>query len=768
MEFNRCPECDSILEDWAKLYPNIRGILELDPLKYEKGETACYTLKIEELAKIKDPVNYEKNIIELGYGITEDEIYYAMTKYGGGAWELPEGVEESPKLRERRKSVIKSKVRETRHKDLKAEQEKAYINNIFKEWDKYKTPKADQGEYYINGSGIYREVDIAKDDGRRFQVRKEVCRTPFVICGVSENDEVYYKVRFQTSQTKEIREFWASQSTLLSKKELKTLFLSRGINCPENALLNETVEYISRSIAEFSSFLKKEFAIKQCGWNEDRNIFVLGEKRVSIEGIEPILAVGAGRGFPELTKLGTEEEWVDGVKELIRYRVIRFKCYDALTAILNLPLGVESHISDHYGNTSVGKTFTAWIALSLIGDPEGLTIGAKSSSKGILVTVRDFSDLPLLVDESSDAGEHLADLIYPLTSNKGRMKSTQDGRRDGGEEYHTSIMFTGEKPIRDCLKNSGQQYRVIEIDDTLPDLPTKEINKVKRTIRDNHGHVIELFLQEVIKKMTDGSLYITYDECFDKLPDNISNIEGRSRSIFACIMTAGKILEPIFQKLGIPAENPEEIVKHYYKKCIIDKPVELEYIRALRVSLDWINSDYGRFLRYKKGYDDENVIDKATTYGFVNENYIDIIESEFTKKMKSEGFSPTKIKDDWNKQGITVSNDKNRKGSGLYRTSNKKYGPYAAIRINRTIAGELVGYNDIEKEEETEVIPELDQYEKISLIFETINLLTKVWKKADIAQMRAILPYPELDEYLHILSTNGKIRKLSQTEYLPL
>lgn len=106
---------------------------------------------------------------------------------------------------------------------------------------------------------------------------KDVYRTPFVICGISKplnDDSIYYKVRYKTYSGTE-KEFWACQSTLLSLKELKTLFLSKGINCPENNILIETIEYISRSISEFGSCFKKEFSAKRNGWNAEGALKIL-------------------------------------------------------------------------------------------------------------------------------------------------------------------------------------------------------------------------------------------------------------------------------------------------------------------------------------------------------------------------------------------------------------------------------------------------------------------------------------------------------------
>jgi uncharacterized protein (DUF927 family) len=394
----------------------------------------------------------------------------------------------------------------------------------------------------------------------------------------------------------------------------------------------------------------------------------------------------------------------------------------------------------------------------MIGDAEGLTIGAKSTTKGILVHIRDFSDLPILIDESSDAGEHLADLVYPLTSNKGRIKSTVDGQRDGGEEFHTTTMFTGEKPIRDCLQNSGQQYRVNELDDTLPDLPTKEINAVKTAIRENHGHIIELYLSRVIAWYSSGQLQDLYASCFDMLPENSSNIEGRSRSIFACIMTAGYLLEEVFQKIGMPTKKPNNVVKSYFKKCIQDKPIELEYIRALRVVLDWVHSEYGRFGEVNLLYDDVTTRDKTKRYGWIDSDFIDIIGSEFTKKMKDEGFSPSKIKVDWADNGIAISNDPKRKGVCRFTREKKTI---AGIRINRAISEDLTGLHHSYIEEDSG----LSQDEKVKKIFRTVRFLTEECGTADLNLIRQIVNIPDLDELLRIFSLNGKLLKLDQNTY---
>jgi hypothetical protein len=58
--------------------------------------------------------------------------------------------------------------------------------------------------------------------------------------------------------------------------------------------------------------------------------------------------------------------------------------------------------------------------------------------------------------------------------------------------------------------------------------------------------------------------------------------------------------------------------------------------------------------------------------------------------MKDEGFSPSKIKQEWLDHGIIVSNDKKRPGTHrIIREKNN----FVGIRIIRSTAEELIGLN---------------------------------------------------------------------------
>jgi hypothetical protein len=134
--------------------------------------------------------------------------------------------------------------------------------------------------------------------------------------------------------------------------------------------------------------------------------------------------------------------------------------------------------------------------------------------------------------------------------------------------------------------------------------------------------------------------------------------------------------------------------------CLLDNPVELEYIRALRAILDWVHSEYGRFGEIDPKYDDITTRDRSRRYGYVDRNHIDIIGTEFTKKMKDEGFSPSKIKQEWLDRGIIVSNDNERPGTHRITRDGKTF---VGIRIIRSKAEELIGLNNVDTGEDNNV-----------------------------------------------------------------
>jgi len=517
-------------------------------------------------------------------------------------------------------------------------------SEVLDNWSEYITPAVDNGYYIIDNHGIIRVEERLGKDGDISEKFIDVCRSPFILCGISQpvnGTGTYYKLRFTTSKGY-TKEAWVNHSDLITKKGINDQLVSLDINCPENGLQRETIEYVSRSIAEFSRFYKTEYSATQCGWNEDKTMFVLGNRAASKDGMAPMLNIGDSTGFEALEQRGTLEGWVNGARGIFNHEIIRFRAYDTMSAIVNYVLGLESHVTDMYGNTSVGKTFSAQVCLTMVGRMDKLTLSPKSTKNGIFVTVRDYSDIPFLIDETTGEEDKIKDVVYQVIGGIAKMKSTQDGHRDGGEVYRTTCMTTGENMLRDSLDNAGQMYRVVELKADIPVMKTREVELIKKETSENCGHVIDLFLAKVFEKKENKTLCKMYDTCLGELPDTIDNVQGRSKSVFAGIMVAGKILEEVFAEIGIAPMDAKEVVNKYFTLCVKERPVEMEWVRALRLVNDWVNIEYRNFAICPKSGTVTN--EGIKRCGYIDEDYIDIIGSALTQKLKENGMKPTKLK----------------------------------------------------------------------------------------------------------------------------
>jgi len=640
--------------------------------------------------------------------------------------------------------------------------EKEFPQNVNSEpeddWESYVLPNADKGEYSINSNGIFRTETVISPDGDESEKEITVCRTPFVLCGVSKSltgDESYYKIRYADNYGN-IKEYWSSPSVLMSKQDLKKEFLLKNINCPESGnILNETVEYVSNSIRDMAQFFQKEFSAKQCGWTEDKTMFVLGNRVVTKEGTSPMLNIGDSTGFEALEQKGTLKGWVNGARGIFNHEIIRFRAYDTMSAIVNYVLGLESHVTDLYGNTSAGKTVITQVCLSMVGRIDKLTLSPKSTRNGIFVTVRDYSDIPFLIDETTGEEDKIKDVVYQITGGIAKMKSTQDGHRDGGEIYRTTCMTTGENMLRDSLDNAGQMYRVIELKADIPVMKTREVELIKKETSENCGHVVDLFLAKVFEKKNNKTLCAMYETCLGELPEAVDNVQGRSKSIFAGIMVAGKILEEVFAEIGIDAMDAKEIVNKYFVLCVKERPVEMEWVRALRLVNDWVNIEYRNFAICPASGTVTNEGNKRC--GYIDEKYIDIVGSALTLKLKENGMKPTKIKEDWIANNVIAPKDK--RGNLSFKRNGSAVG---GVRIYISKMNDVLGLDF--KEGGIEDTP---QTESVKKVMKTVRFLTEMQGSASVDLIKQIIndTSEEIDSTLCMLAKNGDIEKLNSTTF---
>jgi putative DNA primase/helicase len=303
---------------------------------------------------------------------------------------------------------------------------------------------------------------------------------------------------------------------------------------------------------------------------------------------------------------------------------------------------------------------------------------------------------------------------------------------------------------KNCEKSSSE---VIPIPPIIIDSKIYKIKSMiwghdpKRGVQDNYGFFFPLYVQHIMNNDLDG----IYNEALIKIDSDCElskeskSIVERSKSIYAGVLVAGWLCEEVFKKIGLPHRSREEverIVNRYFKECVIGEPVEADWIRALRLINDWVITEDQKFEDYGKGL-------KYGTYGKISSEFIDIVGTAFTKKMKENEFSPTKIKQDLLENDITVCTSSRKDGNYNVKVNNKLA---AGIRIKREAMKEV-----LQLKEET-----IDWNQNI---LDMVKLLSRINKAADLSILKSIFGN-DVEDNLIMLEHEGNVKERGTGRYV--
>ncbi len=281
------------------------------------------------------------------------------------------------------------------------------------------------------------------------------------------------------------------------------------------------------------------------------------------------------------------------------------------------------------------------------------------------------------------------------------------------------------------------------------------VSNTKKEIQENYGFFFPPYVQHIIKNK--DKLNELYNKALQKIktkgiPKESQDIAERSKNIYAGIMVAGYLCEEIFKEIGLPCREKVEVermVNKYFSMCVINDPVEPDYIKALRIIYDWSITESRKFIV-------EYSLDKEPKFeicGKISNEYIDIIGTEFTKKMKESGFSPTAIKKALFENGISVCTDKRQNGDYSIKIEDKKS---SGIRIIRSVMEDKVGLLIIEETEDPKYM--------IKKVLETVKFLVRMGGVAEQDQIARIVRC-DVEDYLSQLEDKMKIIKISDGKY---
>jgi uncharacterized protein (DUF927 family) len=630
------------------------------------------------------------------------------------------------------------------------------INFEIAPWELYRLPY----KHTLSADGVFVEK-MCKEEGEKelVPVNVPISRTPFIICSRTEQLEdgtIYYTIRY--GHGKEQKEFVCTYSDINGQKaQVKKTLAAHGINVPDNDKLKDVIEYISLYIHEFNDRLHTEKAVTNNGWNEDCTLFAMGKTGITKDKICQITtAVKDPKHNDALTTGGDMKGWIHSVHGVFEYNLTRFMFYDSMTAPLIKPLGQENIVTGHNGPTGTFKTGLAWVTSSALGNPKDLEFKADSTANAVLAHAIGMCDMPIDIEEATDEKSMsvIASSIYTLSNGADKGRCTLEGKlRSDIKPFRTSARITTENPITDHINHVGGLVRAREQSEVLPNGLGTLTRATKAGIQKHYGHFFPIYVKHIMNNM--GRLEVMFSDAYNKL-EKVINVPEESRGMverqaqaFALDIVAGILVEEVFKEIRMTSkthEEVEEIVIEYFKKMVLNDPIEPVHIKVLREIVSWTSTTHEFIKNGEKNFSN-------TIAGEMTETEIKIIGSAFRKHMIEVGLS-TNVKADFLREGLIDKENKTIKVNG---------DPEKGFIIKRKVMYEKLGLYDTENTGKNNI----GQTMRFAEIIDTLSHATKRLgrKSVNPVALHAFLGY-DVTEYLLKLEKMGRVVKLPNGDYV--
>jgi uncharacterized protein (DUF927 family) len=532
-------------------------------------------------------------------------------------------------------------------------------DQIDRRWKGFYVPT----NYSISNSAI-NEVHYDKKSDTYHEI--PFCFTPAIITSIGTNidDGGYWlEIKFSNMFNEEHVE-WISQKDALSRRGIMEL-ASKGLNLIEknSSIMNA---YLSACLAQNSERFERRIVTEKNGWKCDNTMFAFGKMAFQKDDILDIISLRK-EAYQGLHTCGTLQGWIDVVEPLIHIPQLRFKFYSVLAAPLLRLLGSQSFFVNHAGETSMGKTAGFDAGYSMLGDPEHLRFNGDTTKTAAEVLAEMLTDLPLYLDETGtqQSEDVMKAIVYMVSNGQGRMRGNKEGGLRETGTWKTVALTTGEQSLTSMKSFSGQMVRVIDIRGSLGEGIGPQVKAMKFGIQKNYGHLAELYFRKLFESMDD--IREMYDRGIQRYANTGTNTGDRMADSFAVILVAGMLLEQVFEDIGIEPVDPCTVVNEFFEECVTNEPIENYSTRALQVVMDWTET---KKLCFK---DDDYIPASRPTdfYGWITEDFIDIIPSELNKTLEREGFNAKRVKADWSDSGV-IASTKGRSGKDYGRRCGKK------------------------------------------------------------------------------------------------
>jgi len=309
--------------------------------------------------------------------------------------------------------------------------------------------------------------------------------------------------------------FVASNVQLSGKEEFRKVMAMNDI-----FVLSKQADELMQYIAVWLEKMRKSVPFihvrTQFGWTEKRKSFVIGDREVFADKIEPNPPGGrTAQYFPHFEKAGTLEGWKKVIKFYDKPGFEEHQFMFGLSfgsplmdMIPNVAGGIFHAMSSETGH---GKTTGMWGGASVWGNHKRLVLHGKDTPNSAWNRAEIYKNIVLYIDEVSNyKAADASDFVYAISDGEQRNRLSSKGEnleRYRGEEWSLNCGTSGNGGLLETISQfrenpKGEAGRVIEanIEQRLfGSEGALQANTLNEDLSSNYGHAGEVYIQHVLQ-----------------------------------------------------------------------------------------------------------------------------------------------------------------------------------------------------------------------------------------------------------------------------
>ena len=206
--------------------------------------------------------------------------------------------------------------------------------------------------------------------------------------------------------------------------------------------------------------------------------------------------------------------------------------------------------------------------LSLFGNPQYLLSNLNATSNALSAQISAQSGFPFVADEATRSKIDFDELIYSLSSGKGKRRCDGDGTLKALVNFSGAAFFSSEQPILDkCAQQGGEEARVVEFELDWFDGDGKKAEKFMHFFNNHYGVATAPLASLLLDKKIQLKIAKYYLKAEEKLSRKFQIKDGIDKRIvqrFAIIAVSCWLLEKAI-KVDFHIENIVKLLVEIFK-----------------------------------------------------------------------------------------------------------------------------------------------------------------------------------------------------------